>query len=652
MKKNYLKVLEGRKFLLTLSAFCSLGIAKAQNDFPFDEIPLSGGTFNNTITINTNEGVTPFNNLLLGSNVDFNTNIARLLLSRAPLFDSDGNLINNNAANQGFNSLEGQRFIEENDPVAIRFPQGVFANTYHWERVLDDEGEEIAAADSRHIIDPFIAANGRVISLHNSPVNVRIGYPALRGIFDAAEDLGRPLNLLTVLSIIGNDVDSNGRRWSSMIADGHDVRDMELGNEFFFRSQRSGTINTEAQWRTRAAAIVNEIKSRASQLGRTVRFAIPIAYRPGDPLEPLSRRESDQRFNDLITQDESFFDALVVHRYVNVDRGDNGLEPNQLSDNSLRRLLSASVTMDESLTYCRTQVSESKNSIWLTEWGVAGSREDGIGASFLGSADTYSHIIRNQDRLEVERVNWFSTVGLNSQFTLERVNGQVVATPTGYGDIYRVLRDNLRDSELFNSVTVTSPELTVNGQSNPLQEVNALTVIPVRTESGAPRLVIINKTNRTGRLIVNRDGNTENSINYVSRGVRWESLTTIQSIAVLEEESDTDAILVPPYSLVGVDMSFGVGAPILSTNDNANLDDDNAVVLFPNPTSSILNIVLKGMNNANIVITDLLGKTVFEIETNQTNVQLDTANILNAGVYLVSVTDGNNRRFVNKLVVN
>jgi hypothetical protein len=134
--------------------------------------------------------------------------------------------------------------------------------------------------------------------------------------------------------------------------------------------------------------------------------------------------------------------------------------------------------------------------------------------------------------------------------------------------------------------------------------------------------------------------------------VRWESLTTIQSIAVLEEESDTDAILVPPYSLVGVDMSFGVGAPILSTNDNANLDDDNAVVLFPNPTSSILNIVLKGMNNANIVITDLLGKTVFEIETNQTNVQLDTANILNAGVYLVSVTDGNNRRFVNKLVVN
>ena len=58
------------------------------------------------------------------------------------------------------------------------------------------------------------------------------------------------------------------------------------------------------------------------------------------------------------------------------------------------------------------------------------------------------------------------------------------------------------------------------------------------------------------------------------------------------------------------------------------------------------------MNNANIVITDLLGKTVFETETNQTNVQLDTANILNAGVYLVSVTDGNNRRFVNKLVVN
>ncbi len=647
-KSTYFVALGANKVLLTLALVFSMGVSRAQSDFPFDAIPLNNGAFDASININVAQGTEEFNNLLLGSNVDFNTSIARLLLSRAPLLDFEGNVINQNAANQGFNSLEGQRFIEENDPVVLRFPQGVFANTYHWERILDDEGMELAAADSRHIIDPFVI-DGRTISRHNSPVEVRIGYPALRDIFDTAANLGKPLDLLTVLSIIGNDADSNGRRWSSMIADGHDVRDMELGNEFFFRSQRSGTINTEAQWRTRASSIVDEIKTRAAGLGRTVRFGIPIAYRPGDPLEPQSRRDSDQMFNNLITQDESFFDALVVHRYVNVDRGLNDT-PESLSEASLRRLLCASVTMDESLTYCKTQVSEAKNSIWLTEWGVAGSNEDGIGASFLGAADTYSHIIRNIDRLEVERVNWFSTVGLNSQYTLERVNGTVVATPTGYGDIYRVLRDNLRDSDVFQSVEVTSPELRSN---NVAQGTNALSIIPVRNEDGTPRLVIINKTDRNARLTVSTDGAVETSVNYNAIGVRWENLTDIASRPYAELQRDTDAITVPPYSLIRVSMSFGEGTPVLSTSGSGDIaDNQSSVVLYPNPASSIVNIALKGMNTADVVITDLLGKVVYQTQTSQTNLKLDTASILNAGIYLVSVTDGNNRRFVNKLVVN
>ncbi|SEP69017.1 hypothetical protein SAMN05421824_0068 [Hyunsoonleella jejuensis] len=293
-------------FILKLLLILGVSFTNAQNQFPYDAINLTNGAFDASLNINTSAGESPFNNLLLGSNVDFNTSIARLLLSRAPLFASDGTLINSNAANQGFNSINGQQFIADNDPVVLRFPQGVFANTYHWEQVLDENGQEIAAADSRHIIDPFIV-NGRVISQHNSPVSVRIGYPSLRSIFDTAANNGKPLDLLTVLSIIGNDADSNGRRWSSMIEDGHDVRDMELGNEFFFRSQRSGTISTEAQWVARARQIVENIKNRASALNRTVRFAIPISFRGGDPTRSQSNRDFHQNYNDLITVDESFF---------------------------------------------------------------------------------------------------------------------------------------------------------------------------------------------------------------------------------------------------------------------------------------------------------------------------------------------------------
>ncbi len=643
MKKTTL--LKSCKTALLLLTAVSTQFISAQNDFPFDEIELTDGAFNNSININNNQGAASFNNLLLGSNVDFNTSIARLLLSRADLRNPDGSLLIRNAANQGFNSLAGQRFIEDNDPVVIRFPQGVFINSYNWERVVDENGVELAAADSRNIVDPFEV---RGMVAHQSPVNVRIGYPSLRGIFDTAARNGKPLDLLTGISVVGNDANSNLRRWESMINDGFDVTDMELGNEFFFRTQRSGTINTEAQWRTRASSIVTAIRNRANQLGRNVRFAIPIAYRPGDPREPQTRRDSDQRFNDLITQDESFFDALVVHRYVNVDR-EEGTRPESLSSESLRRLLCASVTMDESLTYCKTQVSEDKNSIWLTEWGVAGSEEDGIGASFLGAADTYSHIIRNQDRLEVERINWFSTVGLNNQYTLNRVNGEVVATKTGYGDIYSVLRDNLRDSQVFNNTELTSPTLT-NGGIN--QGVTALSVIPVQRANGTPRFVIINKTNQTGRLIVNNDGTRENSINYIANGVRWESLTATQSITYNEEVEDTDAILVPPYALISVDMSFGAGNPVLSVNDNIANDKNKSVTLYPNPTSSVVNIGLNGINSANVTIINLLGKLIYSTSTNQAELQIDVAGILEPGIYLVNVTDQNNRKFVKKLVVN
>lgn len=197
-----------------------------------------------------------------------------------------------------------------------------------------DNGNVIAEADSRNIVDPFpVMRNGELTVLHDSPPTVRIGYPSLRGIFDTAQANNRPLDLLTVLNVVSNDGVSNGRRWESMINDGFDVQDMELGNEFFFRTQRSATINTEAQWRDRASRIVGNIRGRAARLGRTVRFAIPITYRASDTIETQRRRDGDQLFNDLITQDDSFFDAIVVHRYVREQRT-NGVFPRDLTSNN------------------------------------------------------------------------------------------------------------------------------------------------------------------------------------------------------------------------------------------------------------------------------------------------------------------------------
>ena len=647
MKKHYHFLVQQAHYLLRLTLIFGACITtlQAQEDFPFDELPLVDGAFNNTVAINTSGGVRPFNNFLLGSNVDFNSGRVIGLLSRADLLRTRDGVLVRNRTGQGFNGLEGQRFIAENDPVVIRFPQGVFMNFYNWERIVDEEGEEIAAADSRNIVDPLVV-RGEIS--HTSPIDVRVGYPSLRGIFDTAEANGKPLDLLTGLNVVGNDADSNLRRWESMINDGFDVRDMELGNEFFFRTQRSGTIDTEAKWRVRARAIVEAIRNRAQTLGRTVRFAIPIAYRPGDPREPQSRRDGDQRFNDLITQDESFFDALVVHRYVR-ERRTNDVAPEDLNANDFGYLLRASYMMNQSLEYCKGQVSEDKNAIWLTEWGVAGSGVEGVGASFLGTADTYTHFIRNEQTLEIERLNWFSSHGSNAQYTATSENGEIVTRRTGYGDIYTTFRDNLKDATIFNQVDLQSPMLTEAGEP---QDVTAINVVTTQREDGTPRLIITNKANRPARVALTIDGNPENVINYNATGFTWTSLSTTTSTPYADQQNDVDAIVVPAYSFVKVDMSFGIGTPILSTESIDGIDNQFNVIIHPNPASSTFNITLNDIREANVVITDMLGKEVFRTRTTTQNLQLQNDGLLKSGIYLVRVTDQGNRSFVSKLVVN
>ncbi len=570
-----------------------------------------------------------------------------LRINRAPLLAPDGRVINENQPTQGFNSQLAQDFIEARDPVVLRFPQGVFANSYNWEQVRNASGNVIAEADSRNIVDPFpVRREGRLVVEHDSPVNVRVGYPALRGIFDTAEANGRPLDLLTVLNVVSNDGVSNGRRWESMINDGFDVRDMELGNEFFFRSQRSGTINTEAQWRNRASRIVTNIRGRARRLGRTVRFGIPITYRASDPTESQSRRDGDQQFNDLITQDESFFDAIVVHRYIREQR-ENGILPRNLTGENLRRLLTASRIMDVSLTYARTQVSESKNSIWLTEWGVAGAATEGIGAAFLGTADTYTHLIRNQNRLELERINWFSSLGSNAQY---RFDANSTRTVTGYGRVYEIFRSVLRDSDLYENIVVTTDNLVDRGNV----ESRAVNAIAVRRGSNRITYIVTNLANRSTRLTLRRNGNTQRSFNVRLSGISMNTLRTLNPTvrsAVIRNNQNT--ISIPRYSVMRVEVTFdNAVAKSISDTKEVLENDATSVTLYPNPTTDYFNIALKGMERADIVITDLLGKVIYQTTTQEENIALQKGNTFKAGLYLIRVTDQNNKAYNSKLIIN
>lgn len=189
---------------------------------------------------------------------------------------------------------------------------------------------------------------------------------------------------------------------------------------------------------------------------------------------------------------------------------------------------------------------------------------------------------------------------------------------------------------MFNDVTVTSPSLRVDGIA---QDAKSVHVLATRRSDGTPRFIITNKTNEMARIFVDRDGDRENSINYISNGVRWESLGSTVSIPFSDQKSNVNAILIPPYSVIKVDMSFGVGTEILSVNDIEIVNNEKSVVLYPNPTSTSFNIALTGIVSANIVITDVLGKVVYSTKVKSTNLQIETAGVFKTGIYIIQVTD-------------
>ena len=93
----------------------------------------------------------------------------------------------------------------------------------------------------------------------------------------------------------------------------------------------------------------------------------------------------------------------------------------------------------------------------------------------------------------------------------------------------------------------------------------------------------------------------------------------------------------------GESENFSVSNSPLSLNEN----DDMAVLIYPNPTSGILNVQTK--NNLDITIFDLTGKQVFNTTNVSNGNQIDLS-ALHTGLYLVNMNDGINNS-TQKLII-
>lgn len=78
---------------------------------------------------------------------------------------------------------------------------------------------------------------------------------------------------------------------------------------------------------------------------------------------------------------------------------------------------------------------------------------------------------------------------------------------------------------------------------------------------------------------------------------------------------------------------------------------DFGVNVFPNPFDNTATIQFKQADNYTVSLTDLTGKTVYSTVSNGSNTHIIHAENLNAGMYILSVTDSNNNFSTSRVIV-
>ncbi len=325
----------------------------------------------------------------------------------------------------GFNNPDAQKLIRQFQPVALRFPHGVWANFYDWE------------SDGRRITDSYKTPYDSAVKDH----------PELKYGFEGFTSLHKEIgfDVLFTWNVNYDSPEKGALRLVDLREKGFKANHIELGNEIFWKTQRSEATSTVEKYISVAKAHAAALK----KIDPAIKVSVPVHWR-----EALTNPWN------LAFENHDWFDAVTVHKYIEIE----GVE----KEPSARQQM---LEMGKEIR----QVFPGKP-IWLSEWAVNAEDET---TSILQTADTWLAVLENPQLFAI--ADFFQMNAEHPLIKYDRKTG--THTRTEFGAAYETLRIAFHDAEIINS------ELKISGG---LDAVSAMAT----QKDGKICIIAINRTDQ------------------------------------------------------------------------------------------------------------------------------------------------------------
>jgi alpha-L-arabinofuranosidase len=181
----------------------------------------------------------------------------------------------------GYNHPRAQSLIKQMKPTSLRFPHGVWANFYDWE------------SDGRRITDDYKTPYDSAVKDH----------PDLKYGFDGFHRLHQELkfDVLLTFNVNYDSPRKAARRLADRRSKGFDTKWIELGNEIFWKTQRSRAVVDIEKYIEVSQAHAAALKA----VDPEVLVSIPAHWRTAET-NPWN----------LAVKQHDYYDAITLHKHM------------------------------------------------------------------------------------------------------------------------------------------------------------------------------------------------------------------------------------------------------------------------------------------------------------------------------------------------